>query len=290
MLITFVKKSVLLFALGFMTALLSAAPAYAADDDTDEDPYFILMGEVDKAIADGNYEEAAARLVDAMAVEPGNPGNVMLLSNLGMVYSYMDKDSLALVALDEASKRAPRMVTVINNRARIYLKLKRDDEALREFSHALEIDSVNLDARYYRGFMSLYKGNLTGAEADFDVLKRKVPNSYITAVALSSLYSMTGRDRQAVPYFEKLIELDPNPEYYAGLAGCYLALENLSEASAVINEGLKRYSRDPELYYYCARLNHDRFRLDDARADAKKAIEYGASPAKVNAIFEKKRK
>lgn len=272
-----------------MGVLSWAMPAYAADDDTDEDPYFILMGEADKAIADGRYEEAAARLVDAMAVEPGNPGNVMLLSNLGMVYSYMDKDSLALVALDEASRRAPRMVTVINNRARIYLKLNRDDEAFDEFSHALEIDSVNLDARYYRGFMSLYKGNLPGAEADFDVLKRKVPNSYITAVALSSLYSMTGRDRQAVPYFEKLLELDPNPEYYAGLAGCYLAMDNLSEASAVINEGLKRYSRDPELYYYRARLNHERFRLDDARADAKKAIEYGASPAKVNAIFEKKR-
>lgn len=272
-----------------MTALSWSISAYAADDDTDEDPYFILMGEADKAIADGRYEEAAARLVDAMAVEPGNPGNVMLLSNLGMVYSYMDKDSLALVALDEASRRAPRMVTVINNRARIYLKLNRDDDAFNEFSHALEIDTVNLDARYYRGFMSLYKGNLPGAEADFDVLKRKVPNSYITAVALSSLYSMTGRDRQAVPYFEKLLELDPNPEYYAGLAGCYLAMDNLSEASAVINEGLKRYSRDPELYYYRARLNHERFRLDDARADAKKAIEYGASPAKVNAIFEKKR-
>lgn len=272
-----------------MGVLSWAIPAYAADDDTDEDPYFILMGEADKAIADGRYEEAAARLVDAMAVEPGNPGNVMLLSNLGMVYSYMDKDSLALVALDEASRRAPRMVTVINNRARIYLKLNRDDDAFDEFSHALEIDSVNLDARYYRGFMSLYKGNLPGAEADFDVLKRKVPNSYITAVALSSLYSMTGRDRQAVPYFEKLLELDPNPEYYAGLAGCYLAMDNLSEASAVINEGLKRYSRDPELYYYRARLNHERFRLDDARADAKKAIEYGASLAKVNAIFEKKR-
>ncbi len=289
MLITFVKKTALLISLSIVLVLTCCIEAFAADDDTDEDPYFILMGEADKAIADGRYEEAVARLVDAMAVEPENPGNVLLLSNLGMVYSYMDRDSLALLALDEASRRAPRMVTVINNRARVYLKLRRDDDAFNDFSHALEIDSVNLDARSYRGFMSLYKADLPRAEADFDVLKRKVPGSYITAVALSSLYSMTGRDRQAVPYFEKLLELDPNPEYYAGLAGCYLALDNLSEASAVINEGLKRYSRDPELYYYRARLNHERFRLDDARADAKKAIEYGAAPAKVNAIFDKKR-
>lgn len=287
---TFVKKNRLLILLAFLTVVLCSFPAFAAADDNEEDPYFILMGEADKAIADGNYEEAAARLVDAMAVEPDNPGNVLLLSNLGMVYSYMDRDSLALVALDEASRRAPRMVTVVNNRARVYLKLNRDDDAFREFSHAVELDSTNLDARYYRGIMSLYKGDLAGAEADFDVLKRMVPGSYITAVAMSSLYSMTGRDRLAVPYFEKLIELDPNPEYFSGLAGCYLALDNLSEASAVINEGLNRYSHDPELYYYRAKLNYERFRLDDARADAKKAIDYGASPAKVNAIFDKKKK
>ena len=55
----------------------------------------------------------------------------------------------------------------------------------------------------------------------------------------------------------------------------------------MIEGGLKRYSHDPELYYYRAWLNRDRYRLDDARADAAKAVEYGASKAKVDALFSR---
>lgn len=265
-------------------AFLSIVPAAMADDE-EENPYFILTGEAEKAIADEDYLTAATRLKEAMAVDPGNPSNVLLLSNLGMVYSYMDEDSLALSTLDETLRRAPHMAAVRNNRGRLLLKMGRDADAFDDFAQVIEADSLNTTARYYHGIIALYAGRLSLAENDFEVLREAKPDGYDTAVALSALYSLTRRDREAIPYFERLVKADPAPEYYAGLAGCHLALGNLSEASATIAEGLKRYSYDPELYYYRAWLNRDRYRLDEAHQDAEQAIRLGAAPEKVRSLF-----
>jgi tetratricopeptide (TPR) repeat protein len=112
------------------------------------------------------------------------------------------------------------------------------------------------------------------------------PDAHDTAVALSSLYSLTRRDKEAIPYYKRLISVEPSPEYYASLAGCYLATDNITEAAATIAEGLSKYSNDPELYYYRAWLNRDRLLLDDAKSDARRAIALGASPDKVNELFK----
>ena len=100
-----------------------------ASEGDEEDVYFILMGEADQAINDKNYAEAAARLNDAINVRPDAASNVLLMSNLGMVYSAMGQDSLALATLDKAHQIAPSMVTVILNRARIRLKMGDDARA-----------------------------------------------------------------------------------------------------------------------------------------------------------------
>jgi len=262
----------------------SIEPSVPADE---EDPYVLLCGQADQAVADGDFDSAAKRLLEAMALRPESPHNVLLLSNLGMIYSYMDNDSMAIAVLDEAVRRAPELRTAQSNRGEVLLKLGRDKEAFEAFGNVIAADSVNIDARYYHGIIALYKGKLDVAEADFAVLKSLMPEAITTARALGMLYSLSDRDREALPYLRKLISLEPAPEYYAALAGSLLALSELSEASAVIAEGLERYPDDPELYYYRAILNRDRFLLDDARADAARAAALGVNPKRIEAIFAK---
>ncbi len=258
----------------------------ATADSLEEDIYFILAGKADQAIADGDYASAEHHLVEAMAVDPQNPSNVLLLSNLGMVYGYMDRDSMALTVLDEANRRAPQMVTVLHNRARIHLKMGHDRDAYNDFSAIIERDSTDTQARYYHGMIALYSGDMHTAETDFKVLESLHPQTYETAAAMATLYSLSRRDKEAIPYYRRLIELDPAPEFYSALAGCHLALEQLSEAAKVIADGLKKYTDDPELYYYRAWLNRDRYLLDQAHADADIAIRLGADPDKVNSLFK----
>lgn len=257
-----------------------------SDSVYEEDPYFLLMGEADDAIAERNWPVAAARLCDALAVQPENPANSLVYNNLANVYTYMGYDSLAVKAYSNGLELAPRMLKLLLGRGRTLLSMGRPKEAFNDFTTAIEIDSVALTPRYYRGMMLLYSGNAEGAEADFSVLEKVAPKSFDTAVALGTLYSLTGRDREAIPYLEKALEHDPSPEFFSSLAGCQLALGMLSEASATISDGLAKYPDDPELYYYRAWLNRDRYRRDDARRDADQAIKLGANPMKVNDLFK----
>ena len=272
------KRIILLFLL--LSSLSGVTKIYSQEPD-EADPYFLLCGEADEAIAEGKYEEAAERLWDAIMMRPQAPQNLFLRTNLGLIYSYIDKDSLALSTLEQVIEIAPTMKTPRANRARVLLKLGRDADALEEYQNILELDSTHVEARYYRGMMALYNGVLDVAEQDFGVLKETAPESLMTARALSSLYSMTGRDREAIPYFKKLLEQEKAPEYYSGLAGCYIANEDYNEASELLAEAIQEFPEDPELYYYRAQLNRKRYRIEEARQDAAKAVQLGLNPSKV---------
>ena len=252
----------------------------SAQEPDEADPYFLLCGEADAAIARGDYKEAADRLWDAIMLKPDAPGNLLLRTNLGLIYSYMDRDSLALSTLDRVIEIAPAMKTARTNRARVLLKMGRDSEALLEYDTILEQDSLHAESLFYRGMMALYAGVGDVAEKDLHMLAKVEPESLQTARALSALYSMTGRDRQAIPYFKKLLADEKSPEYYAGLAGCYLALEDYNEASELLSEAIKDFPTDPELYYYRAVLNKRRYRPEEARADMATAIRFGLNPSK----------
>lgn len=253
----------------------------------EERPYFLLIEQSEKALEEHNYEQAGLRLVEAMGIEPDNPLNVALLSNLGMIYYYNEQDSMALVTLDVAIQRSPRLIGARENRARVLIGMGRDAEAYDEYAKIIEIDSLNCDARFTHGMMALYRGKLSEAQADFATLSRVVPLWSNTLLANATMYSMTGNEREAISLYRRLLDKDKLPEYYSALAGCLIVVDNLDEASKIIGEGLERYSTDPELFYYRALLNHKRYMDTEAHADAKKAIEYGANPERVRKIFFK---
>ncbi len=296
------KKILVILALGFALAMWGAMPIIddhatllqkhlqehpdkPEKDIDEEDPYFLLTGEADSAIARKDYYTAIMRLRDALAVDPENPSNPLLLNNLGLLYSMCDQDSLALKAYDNALEIAPAMTTVLGNRALLHLKMGDDYQAWQDFGAVIERDSLNLNARYYHGMISLYGGDRANAERDFTVLESIDPESEHAWVAMSSLYSLTGQSREAIPYYKKLIENDTAAEYYSALAGCLLDLEEYSEASMIIAEGFRECGEDPELYYYRAWLNKASYLLDAAHADAKRAVELGADPRKVQSLF-----
>lgn len=274
----------------FLLAAVLSLVAYAQIESSvpvdEEDPYVLLCGEADAAVAEGRFGDAAQRLTEAMGMRPDNPQNVLLMSNLGMIYSYMGRDTLALDVLDEALRQAPSLRPARNNRGKVLLKLGRDKEAFGEFGKVLEVDSINFDARFYHGTIALYSGDLATAEADYAVLSGLLPQSIVTARALGMLYSLTGRNVEALPYLQRLVDEEPAPEYFAALAGAQLATGRVSEASATLATGLRDFPSDPELYYYRAMLNRDRFMLDDAHADAKRAVQLGANPRRVEQLFK----
>ena len=250
-------------------ALSSASPAIMAQS------YFDLVGEADKAIAEGKWKDAEDYLTEAIDSQPLNPSNILLLSNLGIVRYNLGNDSLAIATLDEAHRRAPVSVTVLSNRAQVLTALGRDKEAYNDYSRIIELDSTLIEPLYMHAIMSLRQDEFEKSLKDCERLEILSPEAQDTKIAYASYYSATEQWEKAIPYYTAILEKAETTEMYGARAVCYLMLQRLNEASADISSGLEINPEDGELYLYRAYLNKMRYMNDDARADLTKAIKLG---------------
>lgn len=253
---------------------------------SDETPYVKLMGQADSAIAKEDWRKAESLLIEALRLEPANPSNVILVSNLGMIRFYQGRDSMAIATLNDAHAMAPNAVVVLSNRASVLAALGQYDKAYADWEAILEIDSLHTGARYLHAMEAMRRGDLPTAENDVAFMDRNADKDPRTDLARGTLYSATGRYAEAIPSLNHSIESSPTSELYATRALCHLMTGGLNEASADIAEGLNLDPSDGELYLYRALLNKLRYRNDDAKADARRAVELGIAPERAAPLMK----
>jgi tetratricopeptide (TPR) repeat protein len=264
-----------------LAALAAVLPALllAASD------YLKYIDLADEAVRKQDWNRAEELLREAMRSEPSNPQNVMLLSNVGMFQFYRGEDSLALHTLSEARAIAPASTVILNNRAKILRHMGREQDAMKDYDKVIEMDSLNYDAYFNRGYLRLVHGDSVGAKSDLATLERLRPDDPNTLLVLAVMYSNQGRYDEAVSYYNKLIKKVEKAEYYTGRAMCRLAKGDLAEASDDIGRGLELDPEDGELYYCRAYLHLLQYREEDAKADAALALRYGVSQARIDELF-----
>lgn len=266
---------------------LSLVPAAAADNGNELLPADVVavVERADSAIAHSEWALAESLLSEAIALRPGDPGNVLLLSNLGIVRHQLGNNEGALEALTDAHCIAPVSVTVLNNRARVLLAMGRKDDAVADYEEVMRLDSTLTEPYFYRGMVAFSIGDLEAAEADFEHLRSVDPDGQPTLVALAALHTARGQNEEALSLYRKLVDISPDAEYYSGLIENQLALERLSEAAETIAKAIESYPVDPDFYVFRALLNKRRYLYDDARDDARRAVSLGANAAQVNALL-----
>lgn len=271
-----ILKKTILF--GVLTAMLPIASIA-------ESAYMRLIGDADKAIARQDWTSAEQSILEALRTDPSNPGNVMLLSNLGMIQFYTGRDSLALASLTDAHRIAPASVTVLANRARVFTAIGLTDRAVEDYDLIERLDSTAWQPYLYRGLISLAIGDTENAGKDLHKLESLRPDDIDTHIALAALASALEKPDDALPHFQALIRRDPQAEYYAGRAFCLLQKGQLQDAADDIASGLELDDCCAELYVCRALLNKKRYRNDDALADAQRAIDLGANRARIKMLL-----
>lgn len=246
-----------------------------------ESHYMKYVQWADEAVAKGKYDDAIECYREAMRAEPSNPQNVMLLSNIGMIQHYEGEDSLALRTLTDARAMAPKSVVILANRAKVLQSLGRSADALLDCDKVVEMDSTYAPVYYDRATLHLGEGRMQQAEADALKYCTLRPADLQGTLLMAVIYTNSGRPTDAIPLYTKLIDAKPDAVYYSARAMCHLALDQLAEASDDIARGLELNPSDGELYYNRAVLNRLRYREEDAKADARKAVELGVAPARV---------
>lgn len=268
----------ILVILGLLAAVTLNADERPTDINAGSQAYLDLVGRADSACANGEWDQAASLIQRAMTLEPANPGNILLLSNLGIARFNLGQDSLALDAFDKALDIAPLSVTILSNRARVYAALDRDQDAFDDYARIMELDSTYISARLRHGLLALKHKMYSQAKDDIGYIAEHYPTSDEAFIGQATLHTSLGEYDKAIPYYNEILRIRPEGEYYAARAYCNLMTDNLQDAAADIASAMELDPWDGELYLYRAALAKKHFRPDDARRDAQRAVELGIDP------------
>ena len=100
-----------------------------------------------------SLQQAESYIRQALQLEPANPHNALLFSNLGTIQRRQHRYELALESYRMALNIAPMSIPILMNHATLALELGQDDKARADYSQVLEFDPHNREALLMRAYI-----------------------------------------------------------------------------------------------------------------------------------------
>ena len=258
-----------------------AESPYLADLDT-ETPYFQYIDSAQTYIYSHDWPAAEQWLLKAFMTDPDNPGNSMVLSNIATLQRYQGKLAEAVKNYTLALDMTPHAVTLLLNRAALYVEMDSVQRAIDDYERVCELDLYNTEARYSLGVLAMERGDTKRAEELFNEIKRINPNSGLYHEGMGLLHKRNGNHARAAELFSQVIKVQPTSQLLGHRADCYLAMKRLNDAADDIRTALEMTPDDPYLYLLRAKLNKLRFQRDDMNRDIDTAVSLGLSRDYIN--------
>ncbi len=247
---------------------------YIADLDT-ETPYFQYVDSAQTYIYSHDWPIAEQWLLKAFKADPDNPSNSMILSNIATLQRYQGKLADAVKNYSLALDMTPHAVTLLLNRAALYVEMDSVQRAIDDYERVCELDMYDTEARYSLGVLALEQGDTKRAEDLFNEIKRINPNSGLYHEGMGLLQKKAGNHSRAAELFSQVIKVHPSAQLLGHRADCYLAMKRLNDAEDDIRTALEMTPDDPYLYVLRAKLNKLRFQRDDMNRDIDTAVSLG---------------
>lgn len=127
------------FILSFLVYIIGVSPVFAQTYQELSD-HAIACTEQDSLAQAENYIRQALKL------EPANPHNALLFSNLGTIQRRQRDYDQALESYTYALNIAPRAVPILLNRAALNLEMGRNEQARVDYSLVLDLEKDNREA------------------------------------------------------------------------------------------------------------------------------------------------
>ena len=245
--------------------------------------YFALVDSAQQYINTEKWSNAEKFLLKAINSDPGNPNNSLLLSNIATMQRRQGRLAEAIKNYTMAIDLTPNAVTLLHNRAAVYILIDSIALAQADYERIMMIDESDVESRYTHGMLALNMGDTETAQKDFDDILRINPNSGMAKQGEGYMHKHSGNYEKAAECFGEVIKVKPSSTLLANRADCYLATKHLNEASIDIANALELDPDDPYIYVLRAKLNKLRFNRTDMERDIKLAIAHGipAEEAKI---------
>ncbi len=222
-------------------------------------------------------DSAAIALQKAMALEPANENNPVLLLHLGILQRQLGQYDDAYISLTAATGKNPFPQVLLHNRAALLCDMGRFDEALEDYTALISCCPDDVEAYYRRGLLYLEKNERAKAEADFKKSEKLDPDNMYTQLSKALLYKLDDNWEAAEKVYTGLIDSSAtvDPGFYMNRAECYVNSGQVFKASADLRVVEGSQKENPYFYILRGRVRLEQFDKIAARADFKKAKSLG---------------
>ena len=219
---------------------------------------------------------AEESLKAAMRLEPANPNNFALLTNLGTVQRRQGKMEDAMISYSAALSGHPQNQGILESRASLYAEMGDTEKALNDYSTLIAVAPKHEEALYNRGLIYLQLKNYLFAEQDFDKILEINDKSVHGRVGHAILEKMRGNFDESERIYNYLIsELPKDWSLYEGRADLYFMKGKNSRAMADINKVFAETTPTAALYVLRGKDKLALYEKPSAAIDFKKALEMG---------------
>lgn len=258
----------------YITIFLTLVSIYNLSAKKD---YYELVDSAENNIKIQKWDRAELFLKEVLKNYPDDNNNSLIISNLATVQRYQGKYQEAINNYTFAINMTPNAVTLLKNRASLYLDIDSVTDALEDFERILLLDEKDEETRYYHGILSIRVGDMDAAKKDFDYILFYNPSSGLGREGLALWFKKRGDNIEAIKYYSEIIKQHPSAIRLSNRAECYLSLKRLNDAESDIRKALEMAPEDAYLYVLRAKLDKARFNRADVERDLDLAEKYGIS-------------
>ena len=232
--------------------------------------------------------EAEDALREALRIEPGNPGNGMLLLNLGTIQRRQGKLKEAEESYTIGLAFLPNNLTLLNSRAQLFAEMEKYPEAINDYTEVIYREPENEDAYYERALCKLMNQDTLGARLDLEQIDRFNPNSAKSRLGMAYVYKAQQMWREASELYDALIERNPrNASLLRDRAEVFYFSNRMGAALDDVNKSIDFDPRDPYSYLLRAQIRYAKGDREFARRDLNQALELGLNKEEVRDLIEK---
>lgn len=229
-----------------------------------------------QAVEQGELVAAEALFKQALKLEPANARNALLFSNLGTVQRRMDKLEEAIDSYSLALNSTPYAISILLDRASLYLEQKLFSKAYVDYCQVLDLDRLNQEALLYRAYIYVQRREYAEAQIDYKTVLTVEPDHKMAGMGLAWLLQKWNRHREALEEYSRLLLVYPDDAAVL-VARAHLEVEMEMPDLALLDleAALKLTPEDAEIYITRGDIYLSQKKKRPARDSFEKAIALG---------------
>lgn len=238
--------------------------------------YDELIGKAMDAVEKDSLYQAEILFKEALRLEPANMRNALLFSNLGTIQRRMGKNKEALESYTLALNKTPYSITMLLNRASLFLDMNNLDKAYVDYCGVLDIDKRNKEALMFRAYIYMKRRQYQEARLDYRAYLELEPGNKTARLGMAMVNQKDKRYQESLEELNRLI-VDYPKDVSLLVARSELEIEmNLLDLALIdLEEAAKLTPNDPEIYVLCGDVYLMQGKRREAYVAFEKAIELG---------------